>query len=60
MKSYNIDLKIFLQFFYQLLKKKNFVLLIFLCAKLFFIVTGGQKNNLSCEFKLELTTTYHV
>ena len=22
--------------------------------------TGGQKSNLSCKFKLELITTYHL
>ena len=31
-----------------------------LSNKLLLVVTGGQKSKLSCEFKLEPITTYHL
>ena len=31
-----------------------------LSNRLLLIVTGGQKFKLSCEFKLEPITTYHL
>ena len=32
----------------------------FLSSRLLLVVMDGQKNNLSCGFKLELIKTYHL